>query len=78
MKPVLNLASVKHNEVAIKMSTTVAVTKARKVAHWCFVSMVYGVWGGHGCYGTQELTLIKSNCVKYLIEYLSVVNVSDV
>jgi len=32
-KPVLNLASVKHKEAAIKKSTTLAVIKAKKVAH---------------------------------------------
>ena len=33
LKPVLNLASVKHKEAAIKKSTTLAVIKAKKVAH---------------------------------------------
>jgi hypothetical protein len=32
-KPVLNLASVKHREAAIKTSTTLAVIKAKNVAH---------------------------------------------
>jgi hypothetical protein len=70
--PVFNLASVKHNEAAIKMSTTLAVIKARKVAH--FGSLVRRL--GHAWYTTRELTLIKSNCVKSLIEYLSIVIIS--
>ena len=77
LKPVLNLTSVKHNKVAIKTLTTLSVNKARKVAHWCLLVIVSGVWVVPTIQ-RQEITLIKSNCVKYLIEYLSVVNVSDV